>query len=104
MDNFGFRTLEGILLPSECDALLRTFADRPGGRAGARHLMSHPAVITLANNQGLMRIAREWVGRGAVPYRCTLFEKSGERNWLVAWHQDTTLPLTARFESAEWGP
>jgi len=104
MDDPGFRTLEGVVPASDCDAMLRALADRPGGRAGSRHLMSHPDVITMANSQRLLAIAREWVGSGAVPYRCTLFEKSGERNWLVVWHQDTTLPLATRFESPDWGP
>jgi ectoine hydroxylase-related dioxygenase (phytanoyl-CoA dioxygenase family) len=66
--------------------------------------MSHPAVAELARGPELMAIARRWLGASAIPYRCTLFEKSGERNWLVVWHQDTTLPLTARNESPEWGP
>jgi ectoine hydroxylase-related dioxygenase (phytanoyl-CoA dioxygenase family) len=39
-----------------------------------------------------------------VPYRATLFEKSGRANWLVVWHQDTALPLASRIESDEWGP
>jgi ectoine hydroxylase-related dioxygenase (phytanoyl-CoA dioxygenase family) len=39
-----------------------------------------------------------------VPYRATLFEKSGRANWLVVWHQDTALPLESYVEGAEWGP
>jgi len=66
--------------------------------------MSHPAVVDLAHRKSLLDIARGWVGPGAIPYRSTLFEKSGERNWLVVWHQDTTLPLVTRVESAEWSP
>ncbi|HEV3028199.1 MAG TPA: phytanoyl-CoA dioxygenase family protein, partial [Planctomycetota bacterium] len=69
-----------------------------------RHLMAHPAVAEFARMEELLEIARVWVGPGAVPYRCTLFEKSGVRNWLVVWHQDTTLPVASRFDSAEWGP
>jgi len=66
--------------------------------------MSHPVVRELANREPLLGLAREWVGPGAVPYRATLFEKSGARNWLVVWHQDTTLPLSSRTDSSEWGP
>jgi ectoine hydroxylase-related dioxygenase (phytanoyl-CoA dioxygenase family) len=66
--------------------------------------MSHPAVKRVANDLRLMEIAREELGSEATPYRATLFEKSGESNWLVVWHQDTALPLVERFESAEWGP
>lgn len=38
------------------------------------------------------------------PNRATLFEKSGKANWLVVWHQDTALPLRARFDAPGWGP
>jgi len=39
-----------------------------------------------------------------IPYRATLFDKSPRSNWLVAWHQDTALPLRERREVAGWGP
>jgi len=73
-------------------------------RAGARHLMTHPTVRSLARSEELLGTERRWLGPTAVSYRATLFHKSGARNWLVVWHQDTTLPLTSRCESAEWGP
>ena len=66
--------------------------------------MSHPPVERIARHSPLLDFARACVGPGAVPYRATLFEKSGSRNWLVVWHQDTTLPLASRTDSAEWGP
>jgi ectoine hydroxylase-related dioxygenase (phytanoyl-CoA dioxygenase family) len=104
MTEDGFRIHEGALPESDCSALASVLGDRTAGRAGARHLMKHPAVAAVATRPELLRLARDWAGPGAVPYRATLFEKSGERNWLVVWHQDTTLPLTSRVESAEWGP
>jgi ectoine hydroxylase-related dioxygenase (phytanoyl-CoA dioxygenase family) len=66
--------------------------------------MSHPAVRQLALGRSLMGMAKARLGNSAVPYRATLFEKSGEKNWLVVWHQDTTLPLMSKTESPEWGP
>jgi len=66
--------------------------------------MAHPAVAEVANDQRLLQIARRELGGGAVPYRATLFEKSGRANWLVVWHQDTALPLASRFDSPGWGP
>lgn len=37
-------------------------------------------------------------------FRATLFDKSSDQNWLVAWHQDTALPLRARVQHPQWGP
>jgi ectoine hydroxylase-related dioxygenase (phytanoyl-CoA dioxygenase family) len=33
-----------------------------------------------------------------------LFDKSAASNWLVAWHQDTALPLAQRVDDSAWGP
>lgn len=74
------------------------------GRAGARHLMSIPAVAALAFDVRLLELARRSLGESALPYRATLFEKSGRANWLVVCHQDTALPLVSRNNSPEWGP
>jgi hypothetical protein len=37
-------------------------------------------------------------------FRATLFDKSLSANWLVAWHQDTALPLQQRIDVPGWGP
>lgn len=104
MNDAGFEIHEGVLRPAECDALIAALPTGRRGRAGARHLMSHPAVRRLAEGDRLLPLARRHLGGGAIPYRATLFEKSGMRNWLVVWHQDTTLPLASRTENSDWGP
>ena len=73
-------------------------------RAGVRHTMRLPEVTEAANGWALLEIAREILGRTAVPFRATLFDKSAKTNWLVTWHQDTALPLESKKEIAEWGP
>lgn len=102
MEVRGFEILEDVLDPGACDHLRTELQSR--SRAGRRHLMGHPAVRRIAQSSPLLELARASVGAGAVPYRATLFEKSGSRNWLVVWHQDTTLPLSSRIDSSEWGP
>jgi ectoine hydroxylase-related dioxygenase (phytanoyl-CoA dioxygenase family) len=73
-------------------------------RAGTRHLINTPAVRELCADPRLTQMAAQFVGSGAVPFRATLFDKSPRANWLVAWHQDTALPLTQRVEHPEFGP
>jgi ectoine hydroxylase-related dioxygenase (phytanoyl-CoA dioxygenase family) len=102
MEDPGFEIREGVVTPTDCDRLAAEVAS--SSRAGRRHLMSHPAVRSIAHRPELLELARDVVGPAAVPYRATLFDKSGARNWLVVWHQDTTLPLASRTDSAEWGP
>jgi hypothetical protein len=44
------------------------------------------------------------LGHAAIPFGATLFDKSPSSNWLVAWHQDTGLPLVKKTEEPGWGP
>jgi len=73
-------------------------------RAGARHILSVPAVCKIAKDPRLLAIARGVLGQAAIPFRATLFDKSPSSNWLVAWHQDTALPLAKKIEESGWGP
>jgi ectoine hydroxylase-related dioxygenase (phytanoyl-CoA dioxygenase family) len=85
-----------------CQALLR--AGLPRTKAGVRHVLSVPTVRALAVNPALVTLAESFIGKNAFPFRATLFDKSAMSNWLVAWHQDTALPLAHRVDDASWGP
>lgn len=102
----GFAIVEAVLDGKEVAELARTLerSDLDRSRAGARHLMNHPAVSAAAADPRMVAIAERFLGETAIPYKATLFDKSPARNWLVAWHQDTALPLSERREIPEWGP
>jgi len=90
----------------DCDDVLSSLSEtlKNRSRAGVRHLMSNQTVADLVNDHRLLTVARRALGAGAQPFRATLFDKSRLANWLVAWHQDTALPLLARFNAPGWGP
>jgi hypothetical protein len=73
-------------------------------KAGIRHLMSVPEVAEIASIKEMVSLAKEVLGESAAPFRATLFDKSSVANWLVAWHQDTALPIRERREVSGWGP
>ena len=100
----GFAIDENVITPGECDALIEALKPISARRAGARHLMREPAVARIASDERLLRIARREVASEPIPFRATLFAKTGKANWLVVWHQDTALPLEAKVDSADWGP
>ena len=83
----GFFIDEDVLSGTECEQLLDNLplAGFHRGRAGARHLMSHPDVRRVALYPRMLRIARAALGADALPYRATLFDKSGTANWSVVW-------------------
>jgi len=101
--DLGFSIHDSVISHLDCERLVASLAGTVRSRAGARHLMRHPAVMTIAADPRLLDLAREWVGPDAVPYRATLFDKSVSSNWLVTWHQDTALPLRVRSNDPRWG-
>ncbi len=77
-------------------------ADR--NKAGIRNLMSNPEVRQKAESQNLVGLIKDLSGTWPIAYKATLFEKTGKANWLVAFHQDTALPLEKAQDSNGWGP
>ena len=104
--NEGFAVIPNILSEDEIGALAGELerSDLPRSRAGVRHAMRLVAVGALARGQRLLGFAQGVLGGETIPFRATLFAKSPEANWLVAWHQDTALPLRERRETPGWGP
>jgi ectoine hydroxylase-related dioxygenase (phytanoyl-CoA dioxygenase family) len=100
----GYAIEQSCLSNTECDALIEALSALTvaRSRAGARHLMRNPTVAELSCDCRLLAIARGELGPQAVPFRATLFEKSGTTNWLIPWHQDTALPVTNPFDAPGW--
>ena len=106
MKEDGYAILAALFPQAEIQDLSETLAEEPlqRSRAGARHVLRCKGIDTLALDPRLLDLATEWLGAPALPFKATLFEKTSNANWLVAWHQDTALPLTKRSDSAGWGP
>ena len=102
----GYGLVSDLFAPSDLSAVSAELSkqDLKRSRAGARHVLSLTSVAVLARTSQLLKIARGVLGDDAFPFRVTFFDKSPNSNWLVAWHQDTALPLVARKEIPGWGP
>jgi ectoine hydroxylase-related dioxygenase (phytanoyl-CoA dioxygenase family) len=102
----GYAIVDDVFERTEMVGLIETLGRSAFARtpAGARHLLKVPEIGALAHEPRLVHIASKFVGASPCAFRATLFDKSVDANWRVAWHQDTALPLTARVEAAHWGP
>jgi hypothetical protein len=100
----GFAIIPEVFGAPELDNISRELETAPlkRSRAGIRHLLSVPAIATLARDSRLLNLATAALSCEPVPLRATLFDKSAETNWLVVWHQDTALPLLERREVPGW--
>jgi ectoine hydroxylase-related dioxygenase (phytanoyl-CoA dioxygenase family) len=102
----GFAILPGLFSQEHLGRLLQEINELAPrrSRAGLRHALGLLPVAALAREPQMMKVAQGILGPKAFPFRATLFDKSRAANWLVAWHQDTALPLQDRIETPGWGP
>lgn len=105
-DREGFIRLAEELADSEVSELLDELSQlrKKPGQAGIRHVLKCAQVFNLAHDPRFLLMARQILGPEAFPFRATFFDKSPKSNWLIAWHQDTALPLRERREMSGWGP
>jgi ectoine hydroxylase-related dioxygenase (phytanoyl-CoA dioxygenase family) len=66
--------------------------------------MAIPMIRELAASKPLNQIADDIMGVPMIPFKATLFAKTGKANWLVAFHQDTALPVEQPKDGNGWGP
>lgn len=99
----GFLIQENAFSDAECAVILsRLMSELPRYKAGVRGLMRYDFVKEIATDERLIGLTKELTARELIPYKATLFEKTGKANWLVSHHQDTALPVEEFAESDEW--
>ena len=95
-DADGFALLPALVTEAELASIEAAMTQHDG--VGSRDLLDQPWCAGLAR-----RLIGDALVAGAipcthVPVQCTSFEKSVERNWLVAVHQDVAIPVAARVD------
>src|SRR6202012_4521228 len=95
-DEDGFAVLPAMVEDAGLAGIEAAMARHSG--VGARDLLDEPWCADLARR--LLADARlaGAIPRTHVPVQCTSFEKSLERNWLGAVHQDVAIPVAARID------
>ena len=96
----GFLRCPSLLETTVCGVIAAAF-DEPHG-AGIRHLIDHPSVIYAIRQSSVAELVHEVLGGSAFAYKATLFDKHTEANWLVAWHQDLSIPVQRRLDLDNW--
>ncbi len=83
-----------------CAAIAADLASEDG--ASRRHLIDHPQVVSLLTGESIVTAVLSLLGNSAFAYKATLFDKSTDANWLVAWHQDVSIPVSCRIDMPDW--
>src|SRR5687767_9553722 len=96
LDGAGVAAVAGVLEVDRCTELSAAVGCRGTGRAGSRNLLDLPSCQRLATTLKAHPQVGPFLPRGAVAVQCTLFDKSADNNWLVALHQDLSIPVQDR--------
>jgi ectoine hydroxylase-related dioxygenase (phytanoyl-CoA dioxygenase family) len=95
----GYAVVPQLVSSVEIDSVARCIESRTGGTAGTRRLIGAPWCRSLAERIASDDRVRDVLPAEAVPVQCTLFIKSVKQNWLVALHQDLSIPVAERVDS-----
>jgi ectoine hydroxylase-related dioxygenase (phytanoyl-CoA dioxygenase family) len=98
----GYAVVPGVVEPEDVETLARRADDISNGSPGTRRLLDAAWCSELAERLMVHERLREVGLDGAHPVQCTLFTKSAESNWLVALHQDVSVPVAERVSDARF--
>jgi ectoine hydroxylase-related dioxygenase (phytanoyl-CoA dioxygenase family) len=92
----GFTLLPGVLDDARCDALASNLSSLDFEGAGSRRLLDAAWCRDLAQELRSHAAVSALLGNSTVAVQCTYFDKSPDQNWLVAMHQDLSIPVRNR--------
>jgi hypothetical protein len=103
----GFTIVHDVLSCESLAALIHLIENSvtpEDGRGGVRNLLDLPVFRDLADSTEIRALVEPILGQEAFPVRGILFDKTGEANWKVPWHQDVTIAVTNKSEANGYGP
>ncbi|HVH33444.1 MAG TPA: phytanoyl-CoA dioxygenase family protein [Tahibacter sp.] len=92
----GYDLVPALLDETRCAELAQCCDEIDG--AGSRDWLELDACRALAAQLRRLPALTPLLDPGHVAVQCTLFRKSAARNWLVALHQDLSIPVAARVD------
>ncbi len=105
LDGDGYALADITLAVHQCEHIASSLPSVAGApRGGIRNLIGHPTVVRLLNHERLGSYLWSVIGRDLVAVKATLFDKTGEANWRVQWHQDRSIAVKERRQVAGYGP
>jgi len=96
LDDMGFAEIGTVLTAGQCAEVAVAVDATDGGHVGSRNLLALARCQELAAALKVHAEVGPLLPRGAVAVQCTLFDKSADKNWLVALHQDLSIPVRER--------
>jgi ectoine hydroxylase-related dioxygenase (phytanoyl-CoA dioxygenase family) len=95
----GYAIVPDVITDEQCDIVLLQPALATSGAPGTRTLLSLPWCAALVGAIRRNPVVKPLLPEAPVAVQCTYFEKSATQNWLVAIHQDLSLPVRERVDA-----
>lgn len=96
----GYAVVPDVVSDLDLTKLDNGLLSLPGGHAGSRRLLDAKWCSELGERIRTDRRFQSLLPADARTVQCTLFEKSVAKNWLVALHQDLSIPVAGRVPSS----
>jgi len=90
----GHVLVPALLPPELLDAAAQSLDDWLGQAAGSRNLLARRPCRDMAVHLKARLSGMGLLDAQSVAVQCTLFDKTPDKNWLVALHQDTSIPAS----------
>ena len=103
LDENGYAIALAVMDPTQLASTEEALASVPLAGAGTRNLLEFPWCRTLVDLLRQCTQVAAALPRKPVAVQCTLFDKSEEKNWLVALHQDLNIPVRERIDHPRLG-
>ena len=105
LETDGYAIADFVLADHQCAHIASSLPAVVGAaRGGVRNLIGHPTLVALLSHQRLGKYLWSVTGRDLVAVKATLFDKTGEANWRMRWHQDRMIAVKERLDVAGFGP
>jgi Phytanoyl-CoA dioxygenase (PhyH) len=101
LEEDGFLVVPDVVSAPTCDAVAASLLTISEGRAGTRRLLGLDWCQAVVFQLRGLLVRRRLLADDAVAVQCTFFDKSSQNNWLVAYHQDLSIPVAERVETPE---
>ncbi|WP_432731678.1 phytanoyl-CoA dioxygenase family protein [Variovorax sp. W6] len=94
LEQRGHALVPALLPPGLLDATAQSLDHWLGQAAGSRNLLAHQPCGDMAIHLKARLSGMGLLDATSVAVQCTLFDKTADKNWLVALHQDTSIPAS----------
>ena len=101
LEDMGFAEIGGALTAGQCADVTIALDAIDGGSADSRNLLDLACCQALAAALKAHPEVGPLLPPRARAVQCTLFDKSADKNWFVALHQDLSIPVRERVPDPE---